>query len=130
MKIEFDTSEVDALSADLRGIDARLVRHLRPVLVRGAVNIKNQLREEASASTHFKGFSPGISFEESSYAGLGGGELAVDIGPEKGAPGSLANIAYFGTSRGGGTVPDPRGALEAEAPKFAKALGDIAEDLL
>ena len=44
------------------------------------------------------------------------GSIELVAGPTKGSPGSLANIAYFGTSRGGGTVPDPRGALDAETP--------------
>ena len=128
--ISIDTSEVRALAADLRQVDSRLARHVVPVLRKGAVNVKNQLVKEAEESTHFRGFAPAISFDEGSFAGFGGGEFKVDIGPTKGAPGSLANIAYFGTSRGGGTVPDPMGALEAEAPGFADALGEFTERML
>jgi hypothetical protein len=58
-----------------------------------------------------------------------GGELVAEIGPDKDLSGNLANIAYFGTWKGGGTVPDPVGALEAEAPNFEKALGDLVEEL-
>lgn len=121
---EIDMSEVRELAADMRQVDGALTRWLRPVVVKAGVNIKAQLREEASASRHFKGFAPGITYDE-----IDGG-MGVEVGPEKGAPGSLGNIAYFGTSRGGGTVPDPRGAMEAEAGPFIESLADIAGRLL
>ena len=55
----------------------------------------------------------------------------MEVGPRKGKPGSIANIAYFGGANGGGgTVPDPRGALEAEAPRFEKALTDLVGEIL
>ena len=52
--------------------------------------------------------------------------VSAEIGPKKGSPGSLANIAYFGASRGGGgQVPDPEGALLAELPVLEKYLAEI-----
>jgi len=120
---EVDMSEVRAFAADMRQVDGSLNRWLKPAVVKGGVNIKAQLRSEANESRHFR-FASAINYD------LIDGGLGVEVGPEKGSPGSLGNIAYFGTSRGGGTVSDPRGALDAEAPKFAEALADIAERLL
>ena len=125
---ELDMSEVRDLAADLTRIPVELSRHAIPVLSKGALNIKTQLADEMRASPHFKGFA-NISYDLHEFAGFGGGEMYAEIGPEKGGPGSGANIAYFGTYKGGGSVPDPRGALEAEAPRFESALADLAESL-
>ena len=127
-EIDIDMSEVRELAADLRAVDSRLVRHVKPILVRGALNIKNQLRSEMRKSTHFAPVARGISYDDTSTPG----EYSYEIGPEKGAPGSLANIAYFGggVMSGGGTVPDPRGALEVEAPRTMQYLASKAIELM
>lgn len=127
MRIKVDTSEVRELVADMTGIDSRLSRWVGPAVEKGAHNIKEDLQAQARKSKHFKGMAPGISY--TMHTGIGG-MYAADIGPEKGSPGSLGNIAYFGTSRGGGTVENPEAALQREAPKFEKALADLAADLV
>jgi hypothetical protein len=78
-----------------------------------------------SASPHFRGAAHGINYDLTD-AGLG-----ADIGPRHGPglAGNLANVAYFGTSRGGGTVPDPIHAAEAEAEVIERYLGEIGERL-
>lgn len=124
--MDVDTSELREFAADLASASLRSVFAVRPVVKKGALNIKNQLRKEMAASTHFKGVASAIGFD------LLDGGLTAEVGPsaEDGSPGNLANIAYFGGSRGGGTVPDPKGALEAEVPKFEKAILDAMEGLL
>lgn len=124
--IEVDTSEVRELIADLTSASDRVAVGAPAVIFKGAMNIKAQLRDEMGASRHFKGAASAIDFD------IEDGGLTAEIGPsaEAGSPGNLGNIAYFGTSRGGGTVPDPRDALEAEAPKVTKALADLAAELL
>ena len=124
--VQFDDSEIRAIGADLRKAGERLSQGVRPVMHRGANNIKRQMRAEMGASRHFRGAARSIDYSMKSGMGPGGGQIEAEIGPRKGSPGSLANIAYFGTSRGGGTVPDPEGALEAEAPGFLKGLADVA----
>lgn len=139
MSIEIDTSEVRALAEDFKAVPARLARHAKPVVSKGADNIRNQMRDEMSSSAHFKKAAKSITYD------LIDDGFGAEIGPVKGA-GSIANIAYFGGSGwsgrkkpgpgwqqgpgGGGTVPDPRGALKAEAPRFIKALADAAAELL
>lgn len=126
MSVQVDTSELDAFAVHLGRASRRLVPEARLSMRRAGVNIKRQLREEMGASTHFKPVERAISFDEvQSFTSFG-----VEVGPEKGSPGSLANIAYFGGSRGGGTVPDPIGALRAEAPRFMEALSEIAGRLV
>lgn len=99
-------------AADLHALPEHARGDARQVLAKAGVKIKTQLRAEMAASRHFGQVASAISYEIEDRAG----SIELVAGPTKGSPGSLANIAYFGTSRGGGTVPDPRGALDAEAP--------------
>lgn len=131
--IRVDTSELRRLAADLTAAGSGIASRVRPVVVKGATNIKTQLRAEMRASRHFRGIAGDIDFSMSTERDIGGGGvISAEIGPRSGPgqPGALANIAYFGTSRGGGTVPDPQGALDAEAPRFEAALGEALDGLL
>lgn len=122
--VEVDTSELRAFSSELGRVPAKVVTGVRPAVRKAGVNMKNQLREEMAASRHFRA-AESISFDESD------GGMAVEVGPEKSGAGNLANIAYFGGAHGGGgTVPDPRGALDAEVPRFEKALTDLVGEIL
>lgn len=125
------SDELRAFSADLRAAGSRVAGRVRPVVHKGATKIKAQMRREMGASDHFKGITRAIDYSvKSGNIAGGGGAIEAKIGPRKGKPGSLANIAYFGGSRGGGTVADPKGALDAEIPHFEKALSDVLGDLL
>lgn len=134
--MQIDASELKQLGADLSAAGSGIAARVRPVVVRGAVNIKNQMRREMSGSASFGALAGSIDFSMTSQKIFGTGVIEAEIGPSKRRGGARrglgfgANIAYFGTSRGGGTVPDPQGALDAEAPRFEQALGDIMEGLL
>lgn len=110
------------LAADLSSVDSRLRPNISAVVKRGANNIKNDLMSQMRSSTHFRGVAGGINYDMVD-------DFEAEIGPTKGSPGSLANIAYFGASRraGGATVEDPQAALAREAPAFEEHLADIAE---
>lgn len=131
MSMSFDASELRSFAGVVGRARSGLVRALRPVVERGALNVKNQLQEEMAASRHFKGAAGSISYTVYGREAFGSEQVEAEIGPDKSRRGgALANIAYFGTSRGGGTVPDPQGALDAETPHFERALGDVLEELL
>jgi len=121
--ISVDTSELRAAVADMTSVDSRLRPDVAAVVKKGAQNVKEDLQAQARKSRHFRGFAPGISYDMVD-------DFEAEIGPAKGKPGSLANIAYFGTSRGGGTVEEPGEALQREVPSFEKYLGDIAEKVV
>jgi len=125
-EISIDAHEVRELAADFTRIPGELSRHAIPVLSKSALNIKNQMREsfEASGNAGFRYVGRTVSYDLTTE----GNELSAEIGPTK-PEGALANVAIFGTPRGGGTVADPREALEAEAPRFEKALAGLAEEL-
>lgn len=129
MTISFDMGEVQAFTKAIEGKVAATPKQVEAVTHRGASNIKRTLRKEMFASKHFKGAGSAIGYDLRSGGAFGGGFVEAEIGPERGAPGSIANVAYFGTSRGGGTVADPQEALDAEVPNFEKYIGDLAEDI-
>lgn len=126
MTVSFDVSGLRSLSSDLGRVPGSVQRGVRPVVSKGALNIKRQLQNEMGGSAHFGQIKSAISYDIK----VDGSGVEAEIGPRKGAPGSLANIAYFGGSRGGGTVPDPSGALNAEASKFETALGALMDGVL
>lgn len=97
------------------------------VLRKGGLNIKQawaaDLGSSSQAATRVAGRS--VRFETKAQ-----GEVSeVEVGPTKPA-GAFANVAIWGTSRGGGTHTDPSSFLEAEAPAVEEYLGKILENLL
>jgi hypothetical protein len=125
MGVEADFSELRAFITDLQGEIPRAVAvETVGIVQHGMLNIKSQMIAEMRASDSFKGVAPSISYETK----IDQNGITGEAGPDKGRPGGpLANIAYFGSSRGGGTVTDPRGALEAEVPTVEKLIGEAVE---
>lgn len=127
MAVQADVSELRTLSRDLARIPDTVQRGVRPVVSKGALNIKREMQMDLASS---QSFSP-ITFSVSYDVKVDRGAVEAEIGPDKDRyGGALANVAIFGTSRGGGTVPDPSVALLAEADRFEAALGALFEGLL
>ncbi|MBM9432341.1 hypothetical protein JVW63_01265 [Flaviflexus sp. JY899] len=110
-------------------VPRKLQKEIPPIVKKGALNIKEAMRKDLMASSY-----SGINYVAStvSFDELDGGFAAV-IGPSSGrgrGKGSLANVAYFGTSRGGGTVRDPKEALADEEDNFLTHLGKVAGGVL
>lgn len=122
--ITISVKGVPELVASFDAAGAGAAEQAGKVIRRGALNVKRAMVADARASAHFKGFAPAISYDTKD------GGLSAEIGPRRGKPGSLANIAYFGTSRGGGTVRDPVEALMDEEPNILRELGKITERIL
>ena len=127
VRVSVDTSEVRALIADMPGVDGRLRPNVSSVVKKGAINVQNDLRAKMGGSGSFGHLAGGISFDMVD-------DFEAEIGPHKAghgkkeAPRRGANIAYFGTSKGGGSVEDPEEALNRELPAFEEHLADIAAD--
>lgn len=124
--IEIDTTEVRQIAADATRMPGELSRWLRPAVSRGALNIKRAMQQdlEQSGNAGIRAVARSISY------GLIDGDhtIEAEIGPDK-PSGALANIAYFGTSRGGGHTRDPIEPLNEEAEAFQKAVADIVGEL-
>ena len=125
--LEFDLSAVAALADDVAAMADEAAIRARAVVRTSATAVKAGLRADMASSQHFGQVANAITYDltgNASYA-------EAKIGPEKGSPGSLANIAYFGSSRGGGaSVRDPQGPLDEEAGNFEESISAIIGDLL
>lgn len=124
--IEIDTSEVRQFVADATRLPGELSRWLRPAVSRGALNIKRAMQQDLqqSGNAGIRHVARSISYDIID----GDNTVEAEIGPDK-PSGALANIAYFGTSRGGGHTRDPIEALNEESAAFEKAIADIVEDI-
>lgn len=121
-----DASELRKLASDLSNAPKLIKSEARGVIAKGALNIKNQMRDEVARSRHFR-FAHTISYDLK----VSGDTIEAEIGPEAGGVGSLAGFAYFGgVNGGGGTVTDPQGALDAEAPNVEKYLDALVAKAL
>lgn len=118
-----DTSELDKLAADLDAVPEETRPKFRAVAEKGALNIKNGMRADATGHPSFPYFPTSISYDMT-------GEFEAEIGPDKSrAQGALGNLLYFGTSKSGGVL-DINGPLNKEIPRFQDAIADVAEDIL
>lgn len=93
------------------------------VISKGALNVKSEMIADVSASRHFKGMAGSITYEHHNTRGV----IRREIGPDKGRRGgSLGNIYYFGTSRGGGTG-DIEKPLRTEEPRLLSAMQALVD---
>lgn len=124
-KVTVDVSDLREFSSDLARAGAQIAPAVRAVIVKGAVNIKNAMRADMEASAHFSrvGLARSIDFDVRGDANSVEAEIGPHHGP--GETGNLANVAYFGTPRGGGTVRDPQEALDDEIPAYEAALLEV-----
>lgn len=125
MKVTVDASEVRAYEAKLASAGSASKGQLAAVVSKGALNIKQDLQAElrGSGNAGFRHVASTVSYD------LEDGGMTAVVGPTK-PSGALANIAYFGSWKGGGTREDPRVALEAEVPRFQAALLALVDGLL
>lgn len=121
-----DVSELDALAADLANAVPVSAAKVRGVVHKGAANIKADWRQAWSGMAHAPALPAAVTFE----ATVGADWIEAVIGPDKDRPqGALGNLIEFGSEH---NAPRPGGepALQAEEPRFVKAMEDIAGDLL
>lgn len=112
-----DTSELRTLSASLGRASGATIQAARQVIAKGALNIKNETRENVSKSDYWKRLAHTVNYEQ-----VG---LWAEIGYDDVGQGELAGVYEFGTAR---RDPHPTliPAFDHEAPRFEKAMGDLA----
>ena len=116
-------AELRAFAVDLGKVAGSAVKDVDAVLKKGAQNIKNEMQADVRGSEHFKGMAGSISYDSHYLPG----RARYVIGPDKSRRGgSLGNIYYFGTSRGGGSG-DIDKPLRSEEPKTMRALADLLD---
>lgn len=121
-----DIEGLDALVTDLGKIPNAAYKATSGVLEKGALDLKDQLNANLANSRHFKGASGSVTYDRK----ISLGSVSFEVGPDKQRRGgALGNIAFFGTSRGGGTV-DIDGPVKSVGASVERFLGQAVEGLL
>jgi hypothetical protein len=102
----------------------RIPAEVRRVVHADGAALKKVLQAEAKGVKHAPGLPAAITFE----SGVNRGGAYYEVGPVEGGAGSLA-LLYFGNSRTGARLKDPRFALERQADKTTEAISGLMERL-
>jgi hypothetical protein len=123
---EFDVTGLREFELALGKTADDVFATFRPVVQRGAQNIKTDLQLDAEGHPHAPHFPAAISYDTT----VTRDGIRAEIGPDKDKrQGALGNILYFGTAKNP-AVLDINGPLDGEEPRFTKAIDDALGDLL
>lgn len=125
---------LDALAADLAEALADSPDEVRKVLQKGALNIKNDARARVAGIAHAPRYPYTITYDTSTKGPRSEAEIGPDPDKEVGGgphrtPGNLGAILEYG-SVNNAPVPHLGPALDAERPRFERALSDLEVRLL
>lgn len=120
-------SEWEQFARDVTNAGVTVHKDVKSAMFKASMNIKAGMIREFEKSTHFRSIAGSVDFDFSDYPN----HVQAEIGPRHGSgePGNLANIAYFGTSRGGRTV-DFLAPFEREKPVLERHLEAVMGDVL
>jgi hypothetical protein len=114
------------LTEDLEYARDHVLEETRKVVKRGANNIKKDAKERWSNLAHAPALPRAISYDVT----VSGSTISAEIGPDKEKrQGALGNLLEYG-SVNNVARPALGPALDAEEPRFLKALEDMAAGLL
>ena len=127
-----DASELESFAVDLGRAGDKALKDVEKVVFKGAMNVRNGMRKEMASSKSFGALAPTINFDMDVQPN----GIEAEVGPAKRSGtasrglGFGANIAYFGTSRGGGGTVDFLKPFEEEKPRFEQAIQEVLGDIL
>ena len=125
--LTIDASELTELGRRMALAQAVVRPKLAATVKKAAQNVKTAVNEDLSSSSH-GGLRTVRSRYDLGYEGpIEYADVYTTHGP--GDPNSLANIAFFGTGKGGGSH-EFFGHAEDELPTFADYVADAAGDAL
>lgn len=119
-----DTSEVSEFAAKLAAAPEKKRRRVAMIVKKSAQNVKNETRADLANSGNAAFRSIPISYDMHDRGAL----VEADIAPDDGGVGDLANLAFFGTAKGGGTHDFYQHA-RAEFPNLVRELRKAAMGL-
>lgn len=127
MDARVDSSGIRAFSQELGGVVQAAPDEVMKVVARGAFQVQKDARERAKRiGRHVRRYPYTITVDLARH----GAEAAAEIGPEtQRGQGALGDILENGSPT---SAPHPHmlPAGEAEAPRFARALEDLAVRLV
>jgi hypothetical protein len=124
--VQFDGHELKILAEDLAQAAAAAPKETRQVVAKGALNIKTDARRRITGLAHAPAYPRSITYDSHETPA---GSWA-EIGPDKEKrQGALGNLLEYGSVK---NPPHPHmtPAAEAEEPRFAKAMEDLAVKVL
>lgn len=119
-KLSIDTSDLKKLAARFDRSAGLAAAEVRPVVQRGAYNIKKDAQDRIGRGPYTPGYARSIGYDSHQTPTSAWAEIGPDKDKAQGALGNLLEFEY-GTPWSAPT-PHLRPALEAEAPKFERAL--------
>jgi hypothetical protein len=116
-----DTSELQKLAASIASASGKLHAQARAAVSKGALNIKNDTRDNVSDSPYWRRLAQTVNYDMVGNAFYS----QATIGYDDVGQGELAGIYEFGSAK---RAPHPTliPAFDREAPRFEKAMGDLA----
>ena len=123
--ITIDASELTAFGRRVAAAHAMASIKVAQAVKKGAQNVKEGVISDLQTSGNHAISCIGIGYE----MGSTGTTVYADVSPREGGASDLANIAFFGTAKGGGTHDFYENA-EREFPTLAEYVADAADDML
>lgn len=114
------------LADDLRSASERVVDETRKVVSKGSLNIKKDARARWQGLAHAPALPRAVTYDVK----VSGTTVTGEIGPDKAKrQGALGNLLEYG-SQNNAPRPALSPALDAEQPRFLKAMEDLGASLL
>jgi len=126
MSFEVDAREIREFGVDLGNVEKRFLDDVEAVVTKGALNIKKDSAKRIRGHPHAPHYPRSISYDvKRTFGGI-----EAEIGPDKDRrQGALGNILEYGTINNP-PLPHLAPALDAEEPKYVRALEDLFGRLL
>lgn len=121
--LDFDVSDLKRLAATIDQSIPVALRDVRAVVARGALNVKKDAQTRVGRGPYTPRYASAISYDSHQITTGAWAEIGPDKDKAQGPLGNLLEYEY-GTPWSAPT-PHLGPALEAEAPKFEKALEDV-----
>lgn len=122
--------DLDRWIRDLDRAGERALKETRGVVSKGALNVKNEWRDNArqTAPRHAPHYPDSITYDlETNREHMA---VEAEIGPDKNkTQGALGNLLEYG-SRNNPPHNDGGRAMQNEEPRFENAMGDVGERVL
>lgn len=123
----FDGHELAALTKDLERAAAIAPADAAKVVTKAALNVKTDARRRVSGLAHAPAYPRSIGFDQVHVTRT---QAYTEVGPDKDkTQGPLGNILEYGTTKNA-PIPHLGPAAEAEEPRFAKAMDELAAKAL
>lgn len=119
----FDASELTAFGQKILAAQYATSKKIAATVKRAAQNVKDNVQKDVAGSSNSGLRKIRVGYE----LGSSGTRIYADVSPRDEGASELANIAFFGTAKGGGTHEFYEHA-ERELPNLAQYVSNAADE--